>query len=283
MKKSPVFLFLVIFAGGFCPLSQTSSAEPKLQGQPSWSPLGGEVYWEKDRFEAEKQVLSFIAEPRWFQGFPKHVDKEEFETFMEAEKKRGAGGGSVQMTEDGKYPIPVVVPYPKTIEDLPLIDQGASLQLTVQTTEVPSIFLLKLTLAAEKRTVWRELEHRWTNTLPFLFAFFVDGKALKREPQGFFKEGGANYLEPLVEKGKRRSWELRVDFSSIDSILPHPKVKTLHLVACFSERQHDGFAGPDGPDPGRDIPQKEQYKGPQILVRSGVVRLERLDGKWKVE
>src|SRR4051812_49047654 len=47
------------------------ATQPALSGQPSWLPLGPEVYHENERDDAAKQVLSFRPEPRWFVGFAK--------------------------------------------------------------------------------------------------------------------------------------------------------------------------------------------------------------------
>ncbi len=48
--------------------SKQSGRSPELSGQPAWFPLGGEVYDSQDRFEAQRTLLAFRPQPRWFVG-----------------------------------------------------------------------------------------------------------------------------------------------------------------------------------------------------------------------
>lgn len=97
-----------------------------------------EVYQENDRLTVQTNVLQVIQQPRWFKGSKP----------------------------------------PDTLDDVPLTNQAASLTLEIKPSANQHVLHLMLTLKAQERTVWRELEHRWTNIIPFLFAFTVDGKPI---------------------------------------------------------------------------------------------------------
>ncbi len=277
-----IWICLAAFFACGCASTRSTATDATPPEQPSWFALGGEVYHEQDRFELHKQVLEFVGQPRWFLAIPKRVNKEEFEALLESEKTKtefeppGPNHQCFSSPDtDGKYLIDIRMPYPKNIEEIPLVDQGASLRLEITETKTPSVMRFKLTLKASERTVCRELEHRCTNITPFLFAFFADGKPVSRPWGDFGKFGGTNGLVELVEKGQEYTWDLKVDTKSIDALLPDTPVRSLQIVACFSERQHQtGFMGLDihfG---------TERHTGPQILVRSNTVCLEKAADGW---
>src|ERR1039458_9567575 len=71
------------------PASKVSPTQILLNGQPSWFPLGGEVYQERNCTEAEKEVLAFTPEPRWFLGYSKSASMEEYNAFKEDPRQHG--------------------------------------------------------------------------------------------------------------------------------------------------------------------------------------------------
>ncbi len=277
-----------LLLGILCLSHSILAADAGLRGQPFWFPLGEEVYHEGDVDEAEKEVLSFRAEPRWFLAASKLVSKKEYEACVRGveEKKRGQRvksevSSSLLESHGGKFEIPDALPFPKRLEEIPKEDQGVTLKIGVANTRDPKILMLKLTLGASKRAVIREVEHRWNNVVPFLFSIFADGYAVKRELTSFGKEGALNYPITLVERGGQRTWELKVEAASIDALVANSEVRKIQLTACFSERQHVGyFDGDDNPILHMETLTLEH---PQILTRSNTVSLVRSNGRWRVE
>jgi len=250
MMKTANILILVILphlcAGG------------ELHERPIWLPLGttyqrcnpgeaieqarkndivAEVYQENDRLKVQTSTLQIIQQPRWFKGSKQ----------------------------------------PDTIRDVPLKSQGASLSLEVKETESPTLLKLVLTLTARDRTVWRELEHRWTNIIPFLFAFTADGKPIgPKETQSWSKFGGANWMTEVALTGTSTTWQVALDTKSITTALKGISVKELTIVAAFSEYQHEvpsDLALSDDP-----ALTKGEFKGPPITIRSNEARMT-FDGK----
>ncbi|TET35382.1 MAG: hypothetical protein E3J72_11280 [Planctomycetota bacterium] len=233
------------------------SLEPS--GQPSWLALGKEVYHAHKRFEAQKEILSFYAPPRWFLAYPAY----------------DVGG-----PENGS--LTGYLGFPEKIEDIPLKDQGVSLKLTIHETQESSVLQFKLKLKTTERTVQREAEHRWVNLLPLLFAFFADGKAVKGKPGLINRMGGINREEKLADKGGHYIWDLKVDTKSIDNVVLGLNPESLIIVAAFSERQHENYN-----ENGRNYPRKvvwfkRAWKIPQALVRSNTVMLVKENRRWIV-
>ena len=249
-----------------------------LSGQPSWFPLGEEVYQEGDRFEAEKGFLAFGHDARWFLGIPQQATKAEYEAWEKSESQTHSEGS--ELAEGGGFPIPTWPPYPKTINDLPSKAQGATLKLHISRGSNAGELTFALSLKAEKRAVKREIEHRRTNILPFLFAFYADGKAVKSELRCSSQIGGANSFIELVSAGSRQEWKINVDVKSIDAIAG-PRVQELCIVAAFSERQHEDGAGsePRPASPREDL--DNVLLEPQITIRSNVYRIERTAQGWQ--
>ncbi|MDK1031372.1 MAG: hypothetical protein QGD94_05150 [Planctomycetia bacterium] len=166
---------------------------------------------------------------------------------------------------------------------MPMTDQGASLSLKIEETGSPDILRFRMSLKAAERGVWREVEHRHINALPFLFAFFADGEPVVTKLNEWQKMGGDNKLIMLVKKGAKKTWDLKVSANSIKGLLGNSKPRTLEVVAAFSERQHEAYF--DGKAAGLwpDLALVTGYQGSQILIRSNVVKLKWADGKWAVE
>ena len=169
---------------------------------------------------------------------------------------------------------------PKTVHAVPLSDQGALLTFQIQPT-TNGLLRFVLTLEAKERDVWREVEHRWTNVTPFLFAFFADGKAVRpKEPDSWSKIGGINSMIKLVDKGKTHIWNLTVDPKTILALLPNTKFDELSIVAAFSESQHQL---PGMSDIERNLKFYSKLEGPQVVIRSNPVKMT-FDGKtWSVK
>ncbi len=286
MEMKPVISAFIVCALFGCAHSSNvpDPLADRLTGRPSWFPLGGEVYQEGDRTEAAKHILAFRNEPHWFKAFPRIVDEKEFRAYRQAEIARvAAHGGTLDFdiqAKDAQYPIPQVLSYPSCLEDIPLNDRGARLDFNVFATDDPHILRFVLNLGAGGRPIWREVEHRWTNILPFLFAFFQDGKALAQESVAWAKMGGANDYVRLAEKGELAVWQVNVDVRGIDSLLGSTNATTLHVVAAFSERQHEGYFGTNDICRPLDTVMSSEISGPQVVVRSKPVRLNRIAGKW---
>ena len=222
------FLFTLSLLG-------VGSDEQRLTGQPDWFPLGGEVYHARDRVAAERAILEFRPQPHWFLGFPKPATPEQFAAWL----KTQPGQFDLQKPVDGEFQIPTTPARPERLSDLSLKDQGASLKFTVEPSTDPDLLEFGLDLSADERAIQREIEHRHTNVIPFLFAFYVDGKAVRKEEQAFEKDGGSKQLVELVPTKSHRHSKLRVARKSLETILP-AHASEVTIVAAFSERQHAG-------------------------------------------
>ena len=106
----------------------------------------------------------------------------------------------------------------------------------------PTIVLLELTLESKDMPIQRQVEHRWTNTLPFLFAFWVDGQAVTVPLTSFNKAGGVAWMTPLVEKGRREKMVGQSQFPvSLRRLLPDARPHSLSVAAAFANSQHEGY------------------------------------------
>jgi hypothetical protein len=229
-------LIAAITAAGCKGLRSRPPHATALVGQPSWLPLGPEVYHEQDVAASAEGVLRFRREPRWFVGFPRPGTREQFDAHM----ARSSSETSLIETQDGVYAIPSQPAFPTSIDDLSLDDQGSRLTLAISATDDPNILNMQLRLTAGRKPLFRQVEHRWSNTLPFLFAFYVDGQAVSIPSEGFGKLGGIVSLAPLIEAGQTGRWNVRVDAGSIRGLLPDSSSHVVSIVAAFSNSQHEG-------------------------------------------
>ncbi len=221
------------------PLGTTYSiSNPGMKTQPPRdNDIVAEVYQENDRLIIQTNVLQLIQQPRWFKG----------------------------------------VKPPESLQDVPLTNQGSSLTLKIKSGGAPNLLHLVLTLKAQERTVRRELEHRWTNIIPFLFSITADGKPIgPQDPPAWSKFGGVNWMNELVPVGTSKTWNVCIDTRSITAAFTEPRPKNVTIVAAFSEYQHEVPALLGENCNGEGI--KGDFKGPAITLRSNEVRLD-FDGK----
>ncbi len=169
---------------------------------------------------------------------------------------------------------------PESLQALASSDQGASLRLEIQTT-TNGLLCFALTLEAQERNLWREVEHRWTNITPFLFCFFADGKAVRpKGPDSWEKFGGANSMTKLVDKGRAHAWQLNVDPKTILSLLEGAEFHELTVVAAFSEYQQI-YPGGMFDDKGKPA-LSDGFTAPPIVIKSNPVKVT-YDGKtWRI-
>lgn len=168
---------------------------------------------------------------------------------------------------------------PASIQDVQMSDQGASLILAIDP-NTNGLFRVTLRVDARRRDLWREIEHRWTDITPFLFAFFADGKPVRMESTGWSKFGGVKSMTRLAPKGGLYELNLTVDPSSIIALIPSTNFNELVIVASFGEYQHEA---PRLKQNGAERPPiSEDYSGPPIIVRSNEVRLRRSGMEWTV-
>ncbi|TET36104.1 MAG: hypothetical protein E3J72_09455 [Planctomycetota bacterium] len=232
-------------------------------GRPSWFPLGKEVYNERDRFQAQESIVSFQNGPRWFLAFPDPDAKDLANQWIDVP----AGFHH----------------YPKRIEDIPLTMEGASLHLTVREADTPETMRFVLKLKSNYRNVRREVEQGRTNLLPFLFAFFPDGKAVNRLANSCDREWGAAGLRTCVVKNGTGKWYLEVRTESVETIISNENAEALLIVAAFSERKHEDYHTGVIESDWRVCWNRSTCEIPQILIRSNIVRLVKQKGVWTVK
>jgi hypothetical protein len=243
-----------------------AGCQASLQGQPTWLALGREIYQERDLAAAEAQPLAFVPEARWFVGLPREVSTAEFE----AARTHASGDPTTPERFDGRHFLPNPPPYPQSLTDIPRHDHGVRLALRCTPATPAHPLTLDLTLTTDTLPVYREVEHRFTNTLPFLFALFIDGHPLTIRPRGFGKFGGIESMMPLATPGHPRRWHLVMDAESLWALLPDRQPHTITIVAAFANSQHLGRVEGDSlplsafpPETRGDTPLP-----PPLLVRS---------------
>jgi hypothetical protein len=261
----------------FASVAAASSGCSQTQHAQSWFPLGGEVYHEGDRDEAAQQLLAFRAEPRWFKPMSREVTKAEHDAWWKEVRSRpGCLMEEMQVEETDHYCIPGTLPPPRRATDLPVEDRGVTLKLNVAPTDNAAVLRFELTLASRSRDVEREVEHRSTNVLPFLFAFEADGRPVVQALDAWVSEGGTEWSPRLVGAGESRTWLLKVDTESLAKLLP-PGTKEVAVIAAFSDRQHEGWR--EGSARLLDFEVREDRQ-PQVLVRSNVAKLWVVAGRF---
>lgn len=271
MMRSLLSLFLLLVLP-CCAVGSANVDTAGLSGQPSWFPLGREVYRASDRMAAQAEPMGLVPQSRWFLSLPRAVIKAEYDAWATQQK-----GVQQEVFKDGAYMIPAELPYPKDLASLPLKDQGATLDLVVANSQAPEELVLRLTLKSKERGIYREVEHRWTNITPFLFALYADGEAITRIETGFYKMGGASQFIDVVEACGENTWTLRLTTESLNTLVG-PEAKEVAIIAAFSERQHEAYL------PGSQL-RSTLLHGlpPQILIRSNVARILRDSAGWSAQ
>lgn len=273
----PLMLTLVAALAG-CdrsrqPASTAPAGNPPSRAlPPSFFAIGDDVYHAADRHVAEEKLLRLNGEPRWFFGFPRVVSRDEYESWEHRQ-----GQQSRQETPQGEpaYQIPTTPPYPQSLAALPMHAQGATLRLdAARSDETVDELILTLTLTAGERAIQREIEHRRTNTLPFLFALVADDQPVSCGSRGGIEQGGANKFVELVPAETSQSWKVRVALDSLREVLP-AGAREIAIVAVFSERQHFPYDA-DGPPPIGEIWSHEALatRPPQLTLRSNEARFK---------
>lgn len=172
-------------------------------------------------------------------------------------------------------------------KDIPTQDRGVTLSLSGADADRERLEM-SLTLASSHRDIYREIDHRVSGELPFLFTFLVHGDQVRlgRTSRGFWT--GARVVVRIVRAGDTRTWRFLIEGSSISEVVPR-SAHEISLVAAFSERQYYplGLAEQWSEFPpdisGRDL--KNDSSGPLnavTLVRSNELRLWKREGKWQV-
>ena len=225
------------------------AAKAEEDAPPCWYALGGDVYHQGDAESVVRSILSFGADPHWFEFF------------------EGA--------------------RPESIEAVRTERHGARLGLTVRPLEEdPRLLRLTLTLAGGTRGLYREIEHRHTNVLPFLFALRTGGRNVtSTDPGTSSRWGGMSGRVRLVNPGAERRWELVVTASSLERLLPGPLPERVEIVAAFAERQHESLPflrsfRRFGQGDERGTPAEPRAHEDRVL-RSPILTLVRRDGTWR--
>ena len=288
--RSTRFIFVAIFLTSTAiasPTGPTTKPSDVAATQPSWLPLGGWAYQERDVEWAEKRVLSFEAHARWFMGYGHPVSKREFDEYVARQREARAITDKFDIGQpDGRYSLPSPLPYPRTLNDLPLSDRGVTLSFHVGVTPDPNVLGFEIILASSRRPVWREVEHRSTDVVPLLFAVYIDGK-LPHFSSAFEKMGGSRRSIELIRVGGgQRKWSLKVNAESLKKILPDDEPHAVMIIAAFSERQRMPFLDLDSLEwdqfvDGRELLTPAGHDGPQVLVRSNAAEIRWAGSKWE--
>lgn len=265
MNKLVTAIAVLLLCGCSTTPSQTSPVD--VDGQSMWFPLGAAF-----RICSPGTILNGDAE-KTLPAYDRIVPEVYHSNLRHEVQKTTLSVVSDPRWFKGSSPS-------QSLPALASSDQGASLGFEIHPA-TNGLLRFVLTLEAQDRNVWREVEHRWTNITPFLFSFFADGKAVRpKGPDSLGKFGGVNSMIMLVEKGKARTWKLTVDSKTILALLSSTGVEELTVVAAFSEYQQTypgGMFGEDGKPAFSD-----GFTGPPIVIRSNPVTVT-YDGRiWKL-
>ena len=228
--------------------SEEPTTQPDLpKGRPTWVELGGDVYENNAVTDAEKLILSFDQQSYWFGDYIRPVSKEAFGAYASKHGHNIEKGSSSEGQQ--RYFLPDTFPYPASIAEIPAEDRGVKLTLNVTAFD-PGVLHFAISLSSTQRPVWREVQHRATNVLPFLFSFFVDGTPVvcnAEFPER--KSGGQRSVELIPKSGGERNWLLKVDAASARKLLPSGSRHVVTIFAAFSERQRTPFYRVDSLEP----------------------------------
>ncbi|MFI5380331.1 MAG: hypothetical protein ACHRHE_13610 [Tepidisphaerales bacterium] len=239
----------------------------KSNGVPTWMGLAEEPTAVSDRLD-DTQVLKLALEPRWFTSPRMHVSQQECVAFL---RRDHYSWGRFRYAINGD--LPLLPPAPVTPAEIPLDDHGVRLSLRLAHATEPGELTVMLCLSSASRRVMSETTGSFP---PFLFAAYVDGHPITRSPESM-RLHREQQPKILVEPGGTHQWSLRVDETSVRSLLPDQDPHTLALVAAFSNRTHTAAVGI--PDLSPYIPMRLE---PPLLLRSEPALL-RWDGKrWTV-
>ncbi len=211
-----LLLATALLAGCAAPRPRSNS----LLGTPYWYPLGAPLSLQQSSTSDERPELAQVVAEAYFAG--------------DADRLAAARLSFVPGPRyfDG-------VASPRVLDGLPTDVNGARLTLDVAVDDLEETLVLTLTLTAGDRDLVRAVEHRFTNIVPFLFAIYADGESPMVVPAYTNRLGGVRSAMPLVAAGESRAWRLTVELESLLALFDGAKPAVIHIVAAFSERQHD--------------------------------------------
>ena len=131
--------------------SRPSHHSEELSGEASWFPLGGEVYQSEDRSKAEGTLLAFKPQPRWFIGMVRQRGPLEENAAKEQTAATKPRQDVQTPTYDTNATQGAASSPPKRLDDLPVLDQGASLSFSISAAESPDHLRFFLALKAAER------------------------------------------------------------------------------------------------------------------------------------
>lgn len=256
------------------------STDTGLQGWPVFfqlEPMGD---------PAATHVLRFNPQPYWYMPSSRWVEEAEYDAWLESRRANGeVFAQQDQLSPDGLYPIPVPIPYPASIDDLPINDRGVELYLTIepQWDRMASGFgdyKFYLTLSTETLVVHRHWMHRYSSELvpPLLFAVYCDGEPLTGDRTGWGMMGGADQMNPIAQPHHPETWHLYLNSMSFNEFIPDDTTEVT-IVAVYAERLTEGYFEGDGHQQFRSNFYGDLDRG-MVLVRSNAVALHRVDGVW---
>lgn len=278
MHVTIILAVLATIAGGIWLAHKGKTRRRFTEGEATWLDLGGISYQESEVDDCAAGVLKFGKDPRWFLNEGTGASQLEANALLARAFEQDAQvlkvSGQFGLTK--MLPIAPYLPVPP--EELPLEDREVRLSLKLSPGPTPEILEMELKLSSLHRKLYREVEHRNTNVLPFLFSLKVDGKRLWIPEAGMSKEGGMDYLVQLVPPGGARIWKLRVNEKSLRELLPDSSPHTIEMFAAFSERQHEGCAGLSSLL--FEVPWLREESGTNVIVRSEGAKLRWTGKEW---
>jgi hypothetical protein len=276
-RLAMVLAVMAILGGGVW-LARETAERRVPEGDATWLDLGGISYQESEVDDSAAGVLKFGKDPMWFLNEGTDASQLEADVLFARSFEEDAQLLKISGQSGLTKMLPVAPHSPVVPEQLPLEDRAVRLSLKLSPGTTPAILEMELNLSSAHRTLYREVEHRNTNVLPFLFSLKVDGKPLRIPDAGMSKEGGRDYLVQLVEPGGTRTWKLRVNEKSLRELLPDSSPHTIEMFAAFSERQHEGCAG--FANMLFENPWLRTEPGPQFIVRSAGAKLRWTGREW---
>ena len=256
----------------------------------SWVALRPDTYEDGD---ADK-LRALDDVPQWFMGNDRPATQMEFDVFQARCRSRKITNlmreieqRDIQTNDPDGFDVeqmPQSNLKPREPQDIHLEDQGVRVALDVRRGDEQTYLNVRLSLFSQSNSVKRT-EAGW-RSLPFLFAFEVDGKPthlpLPNFYRGDMRQNGRVWCETLVEAGGRRDWTLRVDEAALRQMLPNQGPHTLNIIAVFSQRDYWELATWEGWGfPTFSLDYEQMNPVFPILVRSNAARIRWTGSKWE--
>ena len=194
-------------------------------------------------------LLALGSDPQWFAQADWPATQNEYDVFhtrLDGREKvfkrllamKCKPTGDPNAIDDEELPRSAF--RPRDPQEIPFQDQGVRLTLSAQPSDEPGCVGLELTVSTQRLAVQLEGRMYWSQNLPFLFTFEVDGQPAcwpPSEMKQLTKLCSKRELsrDLTIRPGSPFRRKIRIDEDSLRQLLPDPGPHTIGLIAVFSQ------------------------------------------------